>query len=247
MNIEFRMDGPLWRFFELVAELFFANLLFILCSIPIVTMGASITALDSVFFKRREKKLDSVKDEFFDAFKSNFKQSTCIWLLYLVFVVMVILNINVNVNLGNNGPLILIVMGVFLALLTMTVLYALAMTARFENNFVDTIMKAFVFGCLNLPYTATILLMIVAAVGLTIQSYVSLLVGFSVWVTVGFALIGYISTILYLRAFRRFTRVEDLPEDSADEIAYRAREEDKRYRAYRKEQRAQKRLGKKAE
>ena len=41
----FDMDNPFWRFMSLVADLIILNLLFVLCSIPIITIGASTTAL----------------------------------------------------------------------------------------------------------------------------------------------------------------------------------------------------------
>ena len=54
MKISFNMDSRLWRFFDYVGDLATLNLLFIVTSIPIVTIGASVTAMDSVFFKRKE-------------------------------------------------------------------------------------------------------------------------------------------------------------------------------------------------
>ena len=47
----FDTDNIVWRFLGRVADLVILNFLFLLCSIPIVTIGASWTALYSVTLK----------------------------------------------------------------------------------------------------------------------------------------------------------------------------------------------------
>ena len=63
------------------------NIYFVLTSIPIVTIGASFTALYTVTNKMVNDDEGPVKDEYFKAFKSNFKQSTIIWLIDMVMLV----------------------------------------------------------------------------------------------------------------------------------------------------------------
>ena len=41
----FNYDNPIWRFVGRIWDLFILNLLWVLCSIPIVTFGASTTAM----------------------------------------------------------------------------------------------------------------------------------------------------------------------------------------------------------
>ncbi len=237
MKIEFSMESPLWRFFEFLADIFAVNVLFVLTSIPIVTIGASISAMDAVFFEKRENKLVSIRSTYFRAFKDNFVRSTILWLLYVAFVAMCILDVNVAINLnGSIRPVFMAALGAILFVITMILIYSLAMNARFVNSFADTLIKSMMIAVLSFPYTLTIFLLIVVAIGLTISSYSAILISFSIWITIGFGLIGYISAICLLRAFRRFTFKSDLPEDSAEEEMYRALEEDKKYKEYKKEQ-----------
>ena len=51
MSSFFSMDSPVMRFLSRVCDLIILNLLAIVCSIPIVTIGASITAMFSVTLK----------------------------------------------------------------------------------------------------------------------------------------------------------------------------------------------------
>ena len=47
----FDVDGPLMAALNKLADLVFANLLFILFSLPVVTLGASLTALQTVVLR----------------------------------------------------------------------------------------------------------------------------------------------------------------------------------------------------
>lgn len=237
MKFSFNIDSKLWKFFDYAGDLVVLNLLFILTSIPVVTIGASITAMDSVLFKRREKRLDSVKDEYFKAFKENFKSSTIIWLIFLAFVFLCVLNFNLVSNTNpDNRKVILIVIGAILAVMFMTVLYSFAMLARFDNDWLTTVMKAFVIGILSFPYTVTIFLILTAGVLMSIQTYAAMLVASAVWILIGFSLVGFLCCAMFYRAFRRFTFREDLPEDTIDAEMYARRD-------YYREQKRKKKAG----
>ena len=80
----FDLDNPVMRFLSRVADLLVLNLLFILCSIPIFTIGASITALYYCFFKMKDQEEGYLAKRFFKSFKENFKQATIMWLLLLI-------------------------------------------------------------------------------------------------------------------------------------------------------------------
>ncbi len=237
MKISFNMDSRLWRFFDYVGDMATLNLLFIVTSIPIVTIGASVTAMDSVFFKRKEKRTDDVKKEYIRDFKANFKNSTVIWLIFLVFVIMCGLNFVFITNINpDNRNLILIVLGAILAVMFMTVLYSFALLARFDNDWLTTVAKAFVIGVMSFPYTAVIFLILTASVIASIQSYASIIAAAAIWILIGFSLVGSLCCMMFYRAFRRFTRKEDLPEDTIDEEMYTLRDQ------YREQKRQKKKV-----
>lgn len=66
-----------------------ANLMFVLFSLPIVTIGASYAALDHVMLKtlRGDGNLSPFK-QFWIGFKTNFKQATIAWVVFAVLVVI---------------------------------------------------------------------------------------------------------------------------------------------------------------
>lgn len=76
----FDADGPLMAALNKLADLVFANLLFILFSLPVVTLGVSLTALQTVVLALAEDEENLVvRKRFWQAFRRDFKQSTLLW------------------------------------------------------------------------------------------------------------------------------------------------------------------------
>jgi uncharacterized membrane protein YesL len=74
------------RFSQILLKLCYAcylNLLWMLCSIPIVTIGASTTALYYASLKIVRGEESYAGRMFFRSFKENFRQATQIWLILL--------------------------------------------------------------------------------------------------------------------------------------------------------------------
>ena len=60
------------------------NVLWLICCLPIFTIGASTTALYYTSFKIAKDEGSFITTMFFRSFKQNFKQATVIWLIMLV-------------------------------------------------------------------------------------------------------------------------------------------------------------------
>lgn len=69
-----------------VIDLIFAGLLWLLCSLPVVTIGASTTALYYTVMKCVRHNRGRVAPTFFHGFRSNFRTATLIWLLFLLWI-----------------------------------------------------------------------------------------------------------------------------------------------------------------
>ena len=80
----FNYDSPIMQFLSRLTDLFILNFLFLICSIPIVTIGASATALYSVTLKMAKNEESYIFSSFFRAFKNNFRHSTISWMILLL-------------------------------------------------------------------------------------------------------------------------------------------------------------------
>ncbi len=84
----FNIDSPVMRFLGKVADLMILNLVTLVCCIPIVTIGASLTAMHYVLLKMVRDRECYIVRSFFKSFKANFKQATVIWLIILLVLVI---------------------------------------------------------------------------------------------------------------------------------------------------------------
>lgn len=89
----FNSDSGFSKFMNRVADLFILNILWIFCSIPIITIGATTTALYSVNLKFIDNEEENLIKTFFKSFKENFKKSTIIWLIILSLSIILGVNL----------------------------------------------------------------------------------------------------------------------------------------------------------
>ena len=68
-------ENPVIAFLNKMADLILLNLIFLLCCIPVVTIGPAITALYAVSLRSVRYGDGYVIQTFFRSFKQNFKQS----------------------------------------------------------------------------------------------------------------------------------------------------------------------------
>ena len=71
----FNLDSPFMRFLTKMADLIILNILYMICCIPIVTIGAASTALYTVSMKAVKNEESYIIRGYFKAFKENFKIS----------------------------------------------------------------------------------------------------------------------------------------------------------------------------
>ena len=86
MDRFFSMDNKFFTFMNKVADLCILNIVCLICCIPIVTAGASITAMFFVTMKMVKNEESYIIKSFFKSFRQNFKQATVINLIMLVTV-----------------------------------------------------------------------------------------------------------------------------------------------------------------
>lgn len=79
----FSYDSSFSRILFKIAYGCYLNLLWLVCSLPIVTMGAATTALYTVTLKIVDEEEGDVTAQFFRALRDNFRQATLIWLVLL--------------------------------------------------------------------------------------------------------------------------------------------------------------------
>lgn len=129
MNHEFKIIDM----FSKITELLLLNFLFVITSLPLVTLGASLTALFSVNLKLAKDEESYITKSYFHAFRQNFKQATTAFLIFIVMGALLVCNI--ILALRNTGLLFLITgifSLIFLIVISVYALYYFPVLARFS-------------------------------------------------------------------------------------------------------------------
>ena len=165
MNI-LKPDSPVMDFISTIADLIILNLLFIICSIPIVTFGAAYSAKYYVAMKKVRGEDSGTIVPFFKAFKRNFKQSTIVWIIMLIAMAIIGLDWQwIMYNGWTETPMIyrigVIVFSVIALLMTIT---AFPTIARYEMKTTEVFKAAFIFIIIKFIPLALILIFIIGSV-----------------------------------------------------------------------------------
>ena len=75
-------DNPIFNVLTRVCDIFILNVLWIVCSIPIITIGASTTALYYSMLKINREADSSITGMFFHSFFQNLKQGCGLTIIY---------------------------------------------------------------------------------------------------------------------------------------------------------------------
>ena len=87
----FRGDSAYTQIMTKIFNIFWLSILWLLCCIPVITIGASTIALYYVMLKLVKDEETTVTREFFHSFKQNFLQSLPVTVIVLVVVVVLAL------------------------------------------------------------------------------------------------------------------------------------------------------------
>ena len=133
-------DNPVISGMSRIFDMMCLNVLWLVCSLPIFTIGASTTAMYTVMLKVVKNEEGYIVKGFFKAFKENFKKSTIIWLILLV--IGGFLGADLYLTSSAKGSVGMALRAIFAALelLVLAVgIYAFGLTARYENSIKGTI------------------------------------------------------------------------------------------------------------
>lgn len=97
----FSLENPVWKFVGNLADFFLLSCLWYLCSLPVVTIGASTTALYYVTLKMARDQEGNLIPSFLHSFKENLRQATILWIGYLAVGVLLVLDFLIGLQRGS--------------------------------------------------------------------------------------------------------------------------------------------------
>ena len=138
-------------FISTVADLIILNLLFVICSIPIVTFGAAYSAKYYVAMKKIRGEETGTVVPFFKAFKRNFKQSTIAWAVMLVAYALIGLDWQwiLYTGWGETPTIYKVGVIVFTVVATLMTIALFPTIARYEMKTTELFKAAFILIIIN--------------------------------------------------------------------------------------------------
>ena len=221
MSVEgMNYDNILVKMLSRMGDVMLLSVLFALFSLPVFTIGASITALYYAGMKGVTLDGGYTFRYFIKSFKENFKQSTVIWLIFLavsfVFGVDIYFWFYQRKEVGSTISNIMLVISVMLMLVNIFIfIYVFPLQAKFANKTSVQIKNAFFFSIKYFPTTMLILIIMAVAVwGVYYQPPLVL----SGLIFIGFGIMGYLFSYLMLRFFKPFLKKKEEKTASSEAV-----------------------------
>ena len=203
MSRIFDVDNVFFRFMTRVADALILNLIFLISCIPVVTIGASYTAMYYYCLKAVNNEEGYIWKSYWKSFKTNFVQG---FLFEVIFAIIgIILYIDIKYMYvrafaagGAFGWKLLFFIAVGMVVLALiTFMYAFPILSRFDNKTFIIIRNAALMSIRHLPQTVPLLFIfgIMVLIGWFLMP-VSIFFIFGAWV--------YISSIFFYKVLDRY-------------------------------------------
>ncbi|MBT2726771.1 DUF624 domain-containing protein [Bacillus sp. ISL-75] len=157
-------DGKTALFLRTVTNIMILNLLWVICSMPVFTIGPSTAAMYGVIRKWHLYKDPSVIRSFIHEYRLFFKQGSMVGTVWIFLGFLLVLDVVYFLQIPSNVKVVLIVITItalILYLLTSALLFSILV--HYETKGIGLIKQAFTFSLIDVKTTFAIILMWIAA------------------------------------------------------------------------------------
>jgi len=215
----FNLDSPLMKVLNRLTDILWLNILTLFCSIPIITAGASFTALHYVCLKIIRDEEGYVTREYFKSWKKNFGQATVIWLIVMLVSALLAADVYCISVMSTNTAILFAAIIAAAIFVLMTSLYVFPVLSHFENTIRGTIKNSFYMSILALPRTVLMVVIFVSPLALlyAIEYFQTMTWMIPLIFLYCFSGPAYLRAKLYNKVFKRF---EPEKESSNDDFTW---------------------------
>ena len=206
MDRFFDSENPVMRFLSRLVDLAVLNIVTVIYSIPLVTFGGAMAAMNYVLLHLVRGDETYVIRMFRKSFGDNFRQGVPEGLL--VILIAVITAVDMWALHGSESRLLtvmMIIITIAAVFIFVTAVYMFALQSRYENTVKGTIMNAFRLSVGNLPSTAAMAAAWTAWAFVLVYLHKAAALAFLLY---GFTLPGYICAMMLDRIFEKLEKEE---------------------------------------
>ncbi len=193
------------EFIAKIFDLILLNLIFIFSCVPIITIGASTSALSYVTLKMVRGEDPYIWQNFWKSFRQNFKQGTLIWIFSIL--VFIFLGMDFYIINSQNTTLFAVIRMLLwcVCLVALSVfLYVFPIISHFVCSTTQALKNAVFMTFGPLPYTLVMLVI----TGLILYLCACSVKTFALVVVIsgicGFSVVAFIYSILFDRIFKKY-------------------------------------------
>lgn len=204
-NWLFDSDSPLIRGLSRFYDLLLLAVLTGICSIPIITAGAAVTAMYDVMIRMALEKENGIIKSYFRAFGKNFGKSTLIWLICIVGIAFVVANYYFLSQELTGIPealrtIITVIVFMVTIIFSFVLIYVFPLQARYENKVGATIKNALFISVAQFPRSIALFFMhgVVVVLAVIAPGVIPLLM------LVEFSLVSYYTAKNMVKVFAAF-------------------------------------------
>lgn len=212
----FRIDSPVMQALSTLFDVIVVNLLTILLCIPVVTAGASLTAMHFVLLHEVRSEGSSVIKMYFRSFKRNFKQATLIWLVILAIAFVIWLDFFAMKYFSVDSKFLKIITSAIGIVILCILQFLFPLLSRYDIKTKKLLKDS---GILAIGYLPRTLAMTAIWVAVGYLLYIASIRWLPVFILVGLGLPGYFCALLYNPVFEKLdanqeaAQSKETPED----------------------------------
>ena len=174
----FDIENPVWRCLGKIWDAIWLTILWVVCSLPVITIGAASTAVSYVALKVMKDEEGGLTKQFFHSFKQNFKQATVIWLVALLLTIVLAVNFWFYYQMNNTfSKIFMIVLIILSVVFAMVMHYIFPVLAKFDNSTKNLLIMAFVMALKNVNWSVFMVVVTICVFVIGVFVFAPLLVG----------------------------------------------------------------------
>ena len=207
----FDIEGRFFRGMTKVADSIILDILVLIFSIPIITIGPALTAAYYVALKEVRNEEGYVIKSFLKAFKQNFLQGFLLELITFGAAGLLYFDITIaykwaHAEQSTVANLLFYVLLGFLVVVFIIIIYIFPMLAKFDNKTIKFVINSLVMGMKHLPQTI-VMLVITGYLAYTTITYPPFIL-FSIAISL------YINAYILVRIFKVYTTPKEKEDKS---------------------------------
>lgn len=206
MKSFFDWENPFLSFLSTIADLMIINMLTLVCSLPIITIGPALTSMYYVLLRIRKDESNSVVKDFFHAFKMNFMQATVLWVIYLLAVIVLTIDyylifvVELQILVSVKYVIYLIT-----ALVLISLTWSFILLSRYNDSLGKILYNSYCIGFTNIIRTVAMDLLMLVPFALLLTYPAST----PVVILIGIVAAGYLQTFLFSKVFERLEKTPE--------------------------------------